>query len=135
MLPIETVRDKIRHRCSQLRAVQRISETKDFETAFAKADDALRAKLILISTAKEMRVWMALATQSPLSALSYRKLRDMAKGASVFNYSRLDRASLIKELESRRARKLEPSKEPDRGTQAVSTDVRGAGASSHPAGS
>lgn len=130
---LQKARDKIRHRCSQMRAVQRISETKDFAAAFEKADAALREKLILISTAKEMRVWIALATQSPLSSLSYRKLRDMAKNDNVFNYSRLSRDELVKELEKRRERKLEPSKETDRRAKEVPVDGRCPGPSVHDA--
>lgn len=120
---LQQVRDKIRNRCSQLRAVQRISETKDFAAAYDKASEYQRAKLILISTSKELRVWMALVTNSPLSSLSYRKLRDMAKNDNVFNYSRLPRDELITQLEKLRERKLEPGKGPDRGIEKVCLDV------------
>jgi len=92
--------------------VHRISETKDFANAFAKANEEQRAKLILISNAKDMRVWMAMANNQPLAALSYRKLRDMAKSENVFNYSRLTRDEIIAALEQRRARSVETSTRP-----------------------
>lgn len=126
MLPLELARDQIRNKCSQLRAVQRISETKDFAVAFSRADSIHRAKLIAISNAKDLRVWIALAMGSPLSSLSYRKLRDMAKAENVFNYSRLSRDDLVTELEARRDRKLDTSKQTNSRTEAPLTEVRGA---------
>jgi hypothetical protein len=50
---------------------------------------------------------MAVAVGQPLSALSYRKLRDMAKQENIFNYSRLTRDELVTALEQRRARIVE----------------------------
>lgn len=105
--PLELVRDSIKSRCSQLRAVQRVSESKDFAIAFSKATEEQRLKLMLISTVKDLRVWMAFVVGRPLASLSYRKLRDMGKNENVFNYSRLTRDELVAELEKRRAGKLE----------------------------
>jgi hypothetical protein len=108
--PADQATEAIRARCAALRAVLRIAETRAFETAFDQATTAHREQLILISNPKEMRHWMAVAVGRPMESLSYRRLRDMAKNANVFNYSRMTRDELIAELEKKEhARVLEAS--------------------------
>ena len=107
-----------------MRAVLRIAETKDFAIAYDRANEDQKSKLISISTAKDMRVWIALVMDSPLSSLSYRKLRDLAKQDNVHNYSRLDRDGLIRELERIRARVFHTSREAFIGNETIPSDVR-----------
>lgn len=113
--PLDQATDTIRHRCSSLRAVLRIAETKAFGIAFEQASEDHRKLLILISTPRAMREWIAKANGRPLETLSYRRLREMGKNANLFNYSRLTRDELIAALEKKdHARIVETSPKSDR---------------------
>lgn len=108
----EKVREKLRKRHLNLRAVLRLAERREFGSVYDGASEADQKALgILIDdpniNLQSLKEWMANASKKPLAAWSYRKVRDLAKNNNIFNYSRLSKDELIEELEKADARFME----------------------------
>lgn len=98
---LESVRNEVKQRTARLRSVLRIVETKEFAEAFALATLAQKAEIAGILTPRALRVWLARVTKRPLSQLSYRALRELAKQNHIQNYCRVEKDDLIKQLEAK----------------------------------
>lgn len=108
----EKLREKLKRRQLNSRAILRLAETREFGKAYDECTEAQRGDLKKLLDDVDtdiimVREWLADITKRPLQALSYRKLRDLAKSNNIYNYSRLDKDELIGELERADARLME----------------------------
>jgi hypothetical protein len=107
----EKLREKLKKRQLNSRAILRLAESREFGRAYDDCTEKQREELKKLLDDPDtnitwVREWLADVTRCPLAALSYRKLRDLARSNNVYNYSRLDKDELIKELEKADARLL-----------------------------
>ncbi len=94
----------VRRETLNLRAIDRIIQSRDFEDAWKRSTTEQREQLLKALGNKDLdsvRIWLRSTVRTALADLSYRELRDLAQGHLIPRYSRLDKEQLILQLQQR----------------------------------
>lgn len=98
---VRTLRRESRDRANLARAAYRLVASEAFEEAYAAADDAQAATLVLLVQANDkegIECRLKARRDDEVGALSLRELRTLGQKLGVRSYNRLPKASLLSEI-------------------------------------